>query len=539
MNLKLHYKIGDQKEEQALFKETTTLGRGVDNNIVLTDFSISRSHCAISQKNEQYYVQDTGSRNGTFVNGKKITEATPIKAGDRLTLGVFPLEMREQDFASESSQEVVLEDRPFYQRPGTVIKSVGSMLASETGHGQKTAVHKAVKAKTAEQDLTGLFSVLSQVAKTLISADSLQDILDKVLQLTFDHLKVERGVLMLYSETENKLKPTVVKQKDDSGDQLVVSKTITEKVFKEHVSILTSDASLDPRFSSSESIIFHGIRSAMCVPLWNDGEVVGIIYADSQMTNNMFSTPDLDFLTALANYAAVAIQRARLHQRVQLEMAARTKLSRYHSPNVVTKILASKGEEDELNIEAQELDVTVLFSDIVGFTTISEQLTPKEVSSFLNLYFHEMTDIIFRHDGTLDKFIGDAVMAVFGAPLPDKNHALQAVRSAIEMRDALARIDMRKELGLDVDINVRFGINSGMVVAGDIGSPQRMDYTVIGDTVNAASRIEEDIAATNEVVVSESTWEAVKDHFEFVELGTINLRGRLGSTRCFRVIREI
>ena len=181
----------------------------------------------------------------------------------------------------------------------------------------------------------------------------------------------------------------------------------------------------------------------------------------------------------------------------------------------------------------------MLFSDIVGFTTTSEKLTPNEVGEFLNYYFSRMTDIVFRHEGTLDKFIGDAIMAVFGAPISQKNHALRAVMAALEMRDCIKEMNVAEELGLNIDLHVRLGINSGTVVAGDIGSPQRMEYTVIGDTVNAASRLEEDVASPDEVVVGEETWKAIKNEFKCEELDIMTLRGREGSMRCFKVLHAL
>jgi class 3 adenylate cyclase len=147
-----------------------------------------------------------------------------------------------------------------------------------------------------------------------------------------------------------------------------------------------------------------------------------------------------------------------------------------------------------------------------------------------------MTSIVFKHEGTLDKFIGDALMAVFGAPIAQKDHARRAVLAGLEMQEVIKSMSLKEDLGLDVQLRVRIGINSGAVVAGDIGSPQRMEYTVIGDTVNAASRIEEDVAAPGEVAIGEETWRPIQKDFTFEEIGSINLRGRQGATRCFRVI---
>lgn len=540
MGVRITYYLNNRKEEHFLSNGITSVGRGMDNDIIITDFSVSRRHATFTLTDATLQLADEGSRNGTFVNSRKI-KSRMIKAGDEICLGRFIIQVEFKEKPKPITEDVVLEERPFRERPGTIIKPMTGFFDKKMAVEKKATTSlfdgDLKEATEVDGDFSNILRILSQVAKTLISADSLEEILKKVVDLTFEHLSIERCVLMLHDPLEDTLVPKVVRhQEGKTEDQLVISKTITEKVFKEHVSILTSDASIDPRFSASESIIFQGIRSAMCVPLWNDGDVVGVLYVDSLMANQMYVAENLDLLTALANYAAVAIQRARLHEQVQTEMAARAKLARYHSPNVVSKILASKEEGMDWNINAQERNVSVIFSDIVGFTTLSERLSPTQVGNFLNYYFGHMTSIVFKHEGTLDKFMGDALMAVFGAPISQEDHEYRAVCAALEMMEQLKHMSFKEEMGMDIDLHIRIGINSGIVVAGDIGSPQRMEYTVIGDTVNAASRLEEDVAATDEIIIGEETWRPIQKKFQFEEMGKINLRGRRGETTCYRVI---
>lgn len=546
MAYKLLYESNGKMQEHVL-AGSTTIGRGPENQLTLTDFSVSRKHCRVVHSGEVIYIEDEGSSNGTFVNGNRVTRSE-IKPGDKLYLGRFPLKLIQFDepdqLSTSSTDEVVLEEKGFVEHPGTVIKPMSSLFEPSTSSKSSTGKYTSiisdsdVQLKESGNQLAPLLKILRTVAKTLISAKTLEEILEKVMQLTFDNLAVERGFLLLYDAQSQQLIPTVVKQRKKTEDKVVISKTITEKVFREQVSILTSDASIDPRFSGSESIIVQGIRSAMCVPLWNEGEVVGVLHVDSMLAKKQFTPDDLDLLTALANYAAVGIQRTRLQREIQSEKEARGKLSRYHSPNVVAKILAGQENQADLNLSAQEYDVSILFSDIVGFTSISERLSPSEVAQFLNYYFTKMTEIIFEHDGTLDKFIGDAIMAVFGAPIPLEDHAMRAVRAGLDMRNMILTMDPRREIGVDIKLHVRIGINSGTVIAGDIGSPQRMDYTVIGDTVNAASRIEEDISAPDTVTIGEATWKQVRGKLESKEIGKFNLRGKSQLTRCFEIISE-
>ena len=183
-------------------------------------------------------------------------------------------------------------------------------------------------------------------------------------------------------------------------------------------------------------------------------------------------------------------------------------------------------------------DTSILFADIVGFTARCESLPPEEVAAFLNQFFSLAADAVFAFGGTLDKFIGDAVMAFFGAPLPQHDHAERAVRSALRMMRSLERWNSEREKA-DLDrIDIRVAINSGPVVVGDIGSAERVDYTVLGNTVNVSARLEEHVAKPGTVVLGESTHEAVKDLFPVEALGAVQLKGLKRKIAVFRLAAE-
>jgi adenylate cyclase len=343
---------------------------------------------------------------------------------------------------------------------------------------------------------------------------------------------------MLSEEGSGKLVPMVMKHRNpgSSGEpsKITISKTIADRVVKDRVSILTSDAQVDPRFGSGDSIRFHGIRSAMCAPLWNKDQVIGIIHVDSPMLTNCFNLNDLDLLTALANYAAVAVERARLNQKIVAEEKKRERLGRFLSPQVTSRILATSESQGAALGVPEIREVSVLFADIVGFTTMSEKMSPAAVSLLLNEYLSRMTDIIFKYEGTLDKYIGDAIMAVFGAPLDMPDHAARSIKAALEMRERLEEFNAeRKEGPL---LKIRIGINSGKAVAGEIGSINKKEYTVLGDTVNTASRLESSVAKPMMVVIGENTYHAVKDQFDCRSLGNATLKGKENEVAVFEVV---
>ena len=183
-------------------------------------------------------------------------------------------------------------------------------------------------------------------------------------------------------------------------------------------------------------------------------------------------------------------------------------------------------------------ETSILFADIVGFTARCESLPPEEVAAFLNQFFSLAADVIFKYGGTLDKFIGDAVMAFFGATQQQDDHAERAVRSAIELMGALEKWNSEREAeGLD-RIDVRVAVNSGPVVVGDIGSASRVDYTVLGNTVNVTARLEEHVAAPGSIVLGETTQAAVADLFPTESLGAVQLKGLTREINIFRVVLE-
>jgi adenylate cyclase len=204
--------------------------------------------------------------------------------------------------------------------------------------------------------------------------------------------------------------------------------------------------------------------------------------------------------------------------------------NRFLDPRVVSSLVAHGETPQSLSGQARE--ITVLFSDIRGFTTLSEKRSPEQIVSLLNRYFSLQVEIIFRHGGTLDKFIGDAIMAFWGAPQDDPQHAAHAVAAALEMEQCLLRF--KDELGADgKDFDVGIGIHTGKAVVGFIGSDARMDYTAIGDTVNLSSRIEGLTKGVARILVSSDTVAHCQNAFDFSPTGSYKVKGRLQEVELF------
>lgn len=531
---RLIYQDGDSPQTHTFSTGEVVIGRSPECQVVLKDFGISRQHARIVVGEEGVRILDLKSKNGTTVNGVPVMEAA-LKDGDRILLGKFQL-----TFSKSLEGKVVLdEERPLSEEAGTIIRSVGELsklLAPSTESGGAPAVAEEKKAPDAQETarLNRILKVLLNFAKDLNEARSVDEVLQRIMEIVFDHVPADRGFLMLREEGQERLTPMVVRHRT-GGDQgkITISKTIADRVLKDRVSILTSDAQVDPRFGAGDSIRIHGIRSAMCAPLWSQEQIIGIIHVDSPMLTNCFTLNDLDLLTALGHNAALAIERARLNQKIVAEEKKRERLGRFLSPQVTDRIInTSESQGAELGVpEAKE--VSVLFADIVGFTTMSEKMSPAAVSYLLNDYLSRMTEIIFKYDGTLDKYIGDAIMAVFGAPLDMPDHAAQCIRAGLEMRERLEEFNAERREG--PQLRIRIGINSGKVVAGEIGSINKKEYTVLGDAVNIASRLESSVAKPMMIVIGENTYEAVQGQFECRSLGETELKGKAKKVTAYEV----
>jgi adenylate cyclase len=237
----------------------------------------------------------------------------------------------------------------------------------------------------------------------------------------------------------------------------------------------------------------------------------------------------VDLLSALANAAAVALEQAGLQLEIRRAQRDRERLGRYLPPVVVERVIGDSASD--VGLVAHEAEVTILFCDMVGFTSRAEGLPPAVVMSMLNHYFGRMTDVIFEHEGTLDKFIGDCLMAAFGAPLAQPDHAARAARAALGLRDAVRELNAASGESL----GFRIGLNSGAVVAGDVGSPRRREWTVVGSTVNLASRTE-GMAQRDQILLTQFTRPLLGPEFEVRSVGPRRPKGMSADIEMFELV---
>ena len=494
-------------ERHTLRDGETVVGRGSNCDIVIVDESMSRRHALITVSAGGARVEDLGSRNGVFHNGAQIKNVE-IAPGDRLRFG-----------AVEALVETPAAPPP-QPTPLTLEHTIYRRLEVPTLANEPVVV-----------DAKRVLRLMSEVGKTLVGSLSLPDVLTRVVDLLLAHIPAERAVILLIDPVTGELVPTVSRLRDGTMGLLntKVSKTVTDVVLRERAAVLSADVLDDTRFDTANSLRLSNVRSLMCGPLSTQNENIGILSADNALAER-FSEADLELFTALANYASTAIAQSRLVARVQEETHRRERLARYRSPAVVDAVLRGT-VSDEPKSDVQERDVSVMFADIVGFTSIAETMTPTAVAELLNGFFSAVTDVVFDHQGTVDKFIGDAVLTVFGAPLDQTDHAWRSVASARAIMEAVRELNRRRpEMP---ELHVRIAINSGSAIVGDVGSGKRLEYTVLGDVVNTASRMESGVAKPDQIVISRATLERLPVPVPTIALGAFQLRGRAASVDVF------
>jgi adenylate cyclase len=512
------------------------VGRAATSDVPIYDPTISRRHAELALAPNGVQVRDLGSSNGTFLNGSRITEATGVD-GDVVTFGKVAFHVRE---VTPPGARPAVEAASFAGAPpGATIMRPVPVAETPLATGQRAggAAPLTVEGASLEERRARRLAVLLDISKELSRHQDVDKLLHKVVDITFQVMNVDRVSILMAEPGSDELIPRVSHNRlvDEavSGGSRHVPRSIARKAVEERLAILTDNAATDERFKG-KSIVMQSVRSAMCAPLMgHDAKVLGIIYVDNLSATNSFNDEDLDFLIAFSGIAAVAIENGQLAERVRREAVVLSNFQRYFAPNVAHQIA---NQEGEVRLGGTKRPVVVFFSDIRDFTPLSEQMLPDEIAHLLTEYFTEMVEVVFKHGGTLDKFMGDAIMALWGAPIAHQDDADRAMRAALEMQELLARLNAKWESDGRPRVEIGIGINFGEVFAGNIGSEQRLEYTVIGDAVNVASRLCSK-AGRGDILISESFLRVLDTLPPLEALDPIELKGKAKAVPVYRVKR--
>jgi adenylate cyclase len=509
------------------------VGRAPTSDIPVIDPTISRRHAEVHCTEAGVSVRDLGSSNGTFLNGSRVDSAN-VSAADTVTFGkvAFRLHVAEPTPPRPSQAQTgppagatIVRQLPV-REPNATVVGVKSPLTGPT-------VAKSELGLSPEEKNRQKLSTLLEVYKGLGKATDINSLLDKIVSYAYQILEVDRVAILLVDEA-GELVPKIARDKRGGDTARAIPQSIARSALNDKVAILSDNAGEDTRFGG-QSILMQQIRSAICVPLIGSEEkALGILYVDNVTATHRFSDEDFEFCIAFAGIAAVAIENGQFAQRIQRELLTRSNFERFFTPQLAKRIAESS---ESIKLGGDKRTVAVLFSDIRGFTALSETMRPDDMASLLTEYFTQMVDCVFRYEGTLDKFIGDAVMAQWGAPISTADDADKAMAAALEMIHELDKLNAAWRAEGRPALEIGIGLNFGEAFAGNIGSERRLEFTVIGDTVNTASRLCS-AADPREILVSDSFRMALKNAPKMAECPPMELKNKSQPVTVYRVILD-
>ena len=513
---------------------TILVGRGVTSDVPIYDPTVSRRHAELTATDGGVRVRDLGSSNGTFVNGSRVDD-TVITAGDVVTFGKVAFSLIA--VTPPRPRPAVQADSGAFAVPPAEATIVKQVVVEEPSALEERVARRSsarfVADMSAEERQAQKLSLLLYIPSELSKPQDVDRLLEKVVDITFKVMSVDRVSILMLEGASGELVPRISRNRLDETGGARVPRSIARRAVDERLAILTDNAATDERFKG-RSIVMQSVRSAMCTPLMgSDGKVLGILYVDNMTATNSFDDEDLEFLIAFSGIAAVAIENSRLTDRIRREAVVLSNFQRYFAPDLARQIAS---EAEAVQLGGSKRPVVVFFSDIRGFTSISEAMSPDEIASLLTEYFTEMVEVVFENGGTLDKFMGDAIMALWGAPIAHGDDADRAMRAAMEQQAVLDTLNAKWREEGRPQLQIGIGINFGEVFAGNIGSDRRLEYTVIGDAVNTASRLCSK-AGPGEILISDPFYRSLAAPPDVEALEPLQLKGKALAVAVYRVKR--
>jgi adenylate cyclase len=522
--------------------EQVSFGRAEDNDVVLVADEVSRHHAVMCQRGGKTVLLDKNSLNGTYVNRQRIVERLLSHMDEIWFGGKCRLVYRDDTYfgreePKEESDSKLMRDVDKIRAEMDRVGNSLTLIARSSRAPAVTGTRPTPPPQTTPEDVLAMsrayrrLAALYRASKLIASEFDLSKRLSDVLDTAMTVMEADRGFVLLRDDTSNKLRVSVAREMGQDLAASSPSMGIAGKAAIDGEPVLMSSAVTDQEFGMRDSIIRQHIAGAMAVPLRVEDRILGSIYVDTRRADITFNEEDIELFASLAAQSAMAIDNVRLYEKMVAAEKKRSNLSRFLSPAIVAEIMK---EGSALELGGQKRLVTTLFCDIRGFTQIAERLPPRVMVDILNEHFSAMTEIIFEFIGTLDKYIGDEIMAVFGAPLSAPDDALRAVQSALAIQAKNVQLNATRAQEGRPQLQIGIGINTGEVIAGYIGSPMRMEFTVVGDHVNVARRLC-DLAKPGQVVAGGSTYQVVKDKVAARAIGNIVLEGKANPVDVYEI----
>ncbi len=509
-----------------LFDVTFTLGRHPANLLCLGDPLLSRRQAEVSIREGAVWYRDLASFNGSHVEGVRIVGEQHWQFGQTIEVGRTRLTLQVGDGTIGG-----LADTPAHLAASKAASPMPQLHVGTVVQPGRELTFPPANAQDDRAELGADYDrlrVAYDVQRALAEETAPERICTCVLTRALETLGGDAACAYLRTEEAWNLVAT-------QGTRPASSSTLLDLVAKNRVALLTADAQVDERLRGAESLAGLDVRATMAAPMLAGEELIGVLVVHAHGDTHRYTEKDLRVLLAIAALAAAAIERGRMRERQRHDAEVRARFGRLVSPALAERIASGALQ---VRVGGSRHEGSVLFSDIRDFTPMGERHTPEEVVSFLNEYFSAMIDVLFLHEGTLDKLIGDAIMAIFGAPVGIDDHAIRAVATAVGMREALNRFNEdRSQRGMQI-IRAGYGIASGPFVAGYLGSSTVMEYTAIGDTVNTAARLC-GVAGASQILIPRATHDVVAEVFACRAMAPVRLKGKEHLVEVFEVLGPI
>jgi adenylate cyclase len=470
------------------------------------DNTVSRRHARLTHQDGHYWIEDVSSRGGTWVNGIKIAAKTQIIPGDHIKIGRTDLFLAGPISPESAIFTDINDTQPIQVGQPNELLEKGILTSAVSARESPPNLLMVRQSEKAFESVQRRLSAFYELGAALGAVQAVEPLLKTIVEhLCRAIAGAQRGALLLLDGRKLTLKAYV-----PEGIKPSVSLYLAQLAIEKQEAFTWRYGASGEMGKLTDSIVSHGTRCAMYAPLIWHGEILGIVYVDNYVVEDAFTDDDLHLLMAMANQAAMSVKNHRLQEHLMHEQIVRSNLLRQFSPQVASHLEVLLRQPDRgLGGERVE-PVTILNSDIRGFTALSARMEPREVMEMLNQLFGICIPIIFKYNGTVDKYIGDGILAVFGSPNPDPkgNQWSNAVRAALEMQQAVNKLG-KEWASLNHPVyEIGIGIHTGPVLQGFIGSPEQMEYTVIGDTVNRASRYCSG-AGRGEIIISPAVYKHV------------------------------
>lgn len=513
-------------------KDEIKIGRNINkNDLVLPSRQVSVQHALLMVQPSECLLKDLNSTNGIFINGQRITEQL-LQTGDKFVIANYQIQL----VLDNGEAPVVVEEKVSGEklvRSISVFKNIREdLIARPAPTNQRAILELKLKEKVK------ILEMLYDFGKMLCSEFNLDTIFNKIVEICFQLTPTERCAILLYDEQLAFLEPTLISFRPDMDESLAqhtlnISQTITSKVIKEKIALLAEDIQGDERFSAAESIFSQGVHSIMCVPLLGKQRVLGVLYLDKIGLAKPFTSDDLDLLSAVGTQAAIALDNAVAYAQLSQDAVLRANYRRF-LPNYVVDLMMQSPDKFRLNAGVTQ-QVTVLFVGMRNFTQLVEKTQPEIVIDVVNRFLSAITEIVFAYGGTLDKFVGDGLMALFGAPYQNPEDAVNAVKAATTMQRRMRKLNNDLAHYKLAPLQVGIGLSIGEAVVGYIGSEMRMDYTAIGHTVNLSARLMQQ-AKGGQILISRDIQTRLSSDFMTREVKGINIKGVSNVPTIFEVV---